>query len=45
MNFVKGTLLGMIAGTCIGYMGNDTIFKIMKKGEKEFKKIKRKISM
>ncbi len=45
MNFVKGTLLGMIAGTCLGYFGNDMIFQAMRKGEKEFKKLKKKISM
>ena len=37
MNFIKGTILGMIAGTCLGYFGNDTIFHAMKKGEKELK--------
>lgn len=45
MNFLKGTVIGMLAGACIGYMENDMIYKMMKKGEKEFKKIKRKFSM
>ena len=45
MNFLKGTIIGMIAGACIGYMENESICKIMKKGEKEFKKMKRKFGM
>ncbi len=45
MNFIKGTILGMIAGTCLGYFGNDTIFHAMKKGEKELKKLKKKMSI
>ncbi len=44
MDFVKGTLIGIIAGTCIGYMGNETICSVMKNGRKEFRKMKRKIS-
>lgn len=45
MDFVKGTLLGIVAGTCIGYMGNETICDLMKAGKKEFRKMKRKISL
>ena len=45
MNFLKGAIIGMVAGACIGYMENESIWKKMKKGEKEFKKIKRKFGM
>lgn len=45
MNFLKGTIIGMVAGACIGYMENESICKIMKKGERKFKKIKRKFGM
>lgn len=44
MDFVKGTLIGIIAGTCIGYMGNETICGMMKTGRREFRKMRRKIS-
>lgn len=44
MEFVKGTLFGIIAGTCIGYMGNDTICGLMKTGKREFRRMKRRIS-
>ena len=37
MDFVKGTLIGIIAGTCIGYMGNETICGLMKTGKREFR--------
>ena len=32
MNFLKGAIIGMVAGACIGYMENESICKIMKKG-------------
>lgn len=44
MEFVKGTLIGMIAGACIGYMGNDTICGLMRTGKREIRKMKRKMS-
>lgn len=44
MDFMKGTIIGIIAGTCIGYVGNETICEIMKTGKKELKKMKRKIN-
>ncbi len=44
MEFVKGTIIGMIAGACIGYMNNETICSLMKSGRKEFRKLKRKMS-
>lgn len=45
MDFVKGTLIGIIAGTCIGYMENETICGLMKTGKREFRKMKRKINL
>lgn len=44
MEFIKGTILGMVAGACIGYIKNDMIYEAIKNGKKEFKKMKRKIS-
>ena len=44
MDFMKGTIIGIIAGTCIGYVGNETICGIMKTAKKELKKMKRKIN-
>ena len=44
MEFVKGTMIGIIAGACIGYMNNETICGLMKSGRREFRKLKRKMS-
>ncbi len=43
MEFVKGTIIGLVAGACIGYMKNDMIYSAMKKGKKEFRNLKKKI--
>jgi len=44
MEFVKGTIIGIVAGTCIGYMKNDMICSAMKKGKREFRNLKRKFN-
>ncbi len=44
MEFIKGTIIGMVAGTCIGVIKNDMICGAMKKGKKELRKMKRKLA-
>lgn len=41
MEFVKGTIIGMVAGACIGMMKKDMFEDAIKMGKKEFKKLKR----
>lgn len=44
MEFIKGTILGMMAGAVVGAMNSDFLYDTFKNGKKEFKKIKRKFS-
>lgn len=44
MEFLKGTILGMIAGTYLGVMKNDMFYDAIKKGKKEIKKLKKNLS-
>lgn len=44
MNFVKGAVIGMVAGTIIGVMNDESIMKMVKSGKREVKKLKRKYS-
>ena len=44
MEFMKGTIIGIIAGAGSGYMNNETICGLMKSGKREFRKLKRKMS-
>lgn len=41
MGFVKGAMIGIMAGTIIGAMNSDSINDMFKKGKKHFKKMKR----
>ena len=36
MEFIKGAIIGMIAGTCVGYLKNDMICEAIRNGKKEF---------
>ena len=42
MNFAKGAIIGMIAGTIVGAMNKDNIMNAIKTGKYEMKKLKRK---
>ena len=44
MEFLKGTIVGIIAGTCLGVIKNDMFTDAMKMGRKEFRKMKRKFN-
>lgn len=44
MNFIKGTIIGMVAGTVFGVMENDMILDMCRQGKKKIKKLKRKMS-
>lgn len=42
MNFVKGVMLGMVAGAIIGVVNSETLTFIARQGKKGLKKMKRK---
>ena len=44
MDFIKGTIIGMVAGTCLGVIKNDMICDALRIGKKELRKMKRKMS-
>lgn len=45
MNFTKGAILGIIAGTVVGVMNKDGIMGMINKGQKEMRKMKRRYGM
>ena len=45
MNFAKGAIIGIIAGTIVGAMNKDNIMNMIKSGKYEIKKLKRKYNM
>ncbi len=45
MNFVKGAMMGIVAGTIVGVMNSDSIMKMFNKGTKEAKKMAKKYGM
>ncbi|MDD3304368.1 MAG: hypothetical protein PHP54_05560 [Clostridia bacterium] len=45
MNFAKGMIMGMIAGTVVGAMNKDNIMGMLKNGKYQMKKMKRKYNM
>lgn len=42
MNFAKGAMIGMIAGTVVGVINSSNILEMFKKSKKELMKMKRK---
>lgn len=42
MNFTKGALLGMVAGTIVGVMNKDSIMSVINNTRREVKKMKKK---
>ncbi len=42
MNFAKGAIMGMIAGTVVGVMNSSSIMGMYKKGKKQIIRMKRK---
>lgn len=42
MNFVKGAMLGVVAGTIVGVMNSNSIIKMFNKGSKEVRKMARR---
>ena len=45
MNFAKGAIIGMIAGTIVGAMNKGNKMNAIKTGKYEMKKLKRKYNM
>lgn len=39
MNFIKGAMLGMVAGTVVGVMNSQTLKDMLKKGKSAMKKM------
>ena len=44
MEFIKGTIIGMVAGTCLGVIKNEMFSDIIKQGKRKFRKMQKKIS-
>ena len=44
MEFIKGTIIGMVAGTCLGVIKNEMFCDIIKQGKRKFRKMQKKIS-
>lgn len=42
MNFAKGAMLGMIAGTIVGVMNSDSMINFFNKGKREVKKLRKR---
>lgn len=42
MSFVKGTMMGMLAGTVVGAMNSNKLMKLYFKGRKEYRKMMRR---
>lgn len=42
MDFVKGIMLGMVAGAVVGVMNSDTLTFAFNQGKKSLKKMKKK---
>lgn len=42
MNFAKGAIMGIIAGTVVGVMNSSSIMGMYKKGKKQMIRMKRK---
>ncbi len=45
MNFVKGAMLGMMAGTIVGVLNSDSLKAVMKKGKSKMKKMAKSYGM
>ncbi len=45
MNFIKGAMIGMLAGAVVGVMNSDSLKGMMKKGKNTFKKMTKNIGM
>ena len=43
MNFVKGAMMGIVAGTIVGVMNSDSIIRMFNRGTREVKKMTKRI--
>ena len=43
MSFVKGAMMGMVAGAIVGAMNSGSIMKMFNKGTREVKKMARRV--
>ena len=44
MEFIKGTIIGMVAGTCLGVIKNEMFCDVIKQGKRKFRKIQKKMN-
>ncbi len=44
MEFIKGTIIGMVAGTCLGVIKNDMFCDAIKMGKRKLRKLQKKMS-
>ncbi|MEG1009772.1 MAG: hypothetical protein RSE41_06735 [Clostridia bacterium] len=42
MDFIKGTILGIVTGMVLGAMNSDSVYKAIRMGKKQYKRFKRK---
>ena len=44
MEFIKGTIIGMVAGTCLGVIKKEMFCDVIKQGKRKFRKIQKKMN-
>lgn len=42
MEFIKGTIIGMVAGTCLGVIKNEMFCDIIKQGKENLEKCRKR---
>ena len=45
MSFIKGAMMGIVAGTIVGVMNSDSIMKMFNKSTKEVRKMTKKMGV
>ena len=45
MNFLKGAMMGIVAGAIVGVMNSDSIMKMFSKGSRQVKKMAKKYAL
>ncbi|MCX8074078.1 MAG: hypothetical protein N2749_00630 [Clostridia bacterium] len=45
MGFVKGAMIGMVAGTIVGMINSDSLYYALNMGKKQVKRMKRRYGL